>query len=368
MKNIFFTGGGTAGHIFPGLAIITELQKKTNYTLFWIGNNKGMDQSIVSANPEIVFLGIPSGKLRRYFSIQNFFDVFKIFFGFVVSLFYLVKYKPIFLFSKGGFVSVPPCLAAKILRIPIITHECDYSPGLATKINARLASHILVTYLETKSFFNPKLQSKITVTGNPVRQEFYTPDPQKAMDLLGFNASKPILFFQGGSLGASQINTIVYESLEELSESFNIVHQTGPHLQDLETGYLSQHIQDSYRSFPFIKENIADILAASSLVISRSGANTIWECAAVGKPMFLIPLMKGSSRGDQIENASFFEKNGAACVFVGDEASSKNIVNYVHSIFEHQDKLEQMTLASKTLAFQNPAVIIAEKLLCILKA
>ena len=169
-----FTGGGTAGHIYPGLAVVDELKALCpELSFLWIGSSQGMDKHIVEESGSVdLFKGIASGKLRRYFSFKNFIDVFKIFFGFIASFFILLKYKPLFLFSKGGFVSVPPCFAAKLLGIPVYTHECDFSPGLATKLNARFAKKIFLSYEETRTFFPKEKQNTLLVFGNPVRPIF----------------------------------------------------------------------------------------------------------------------------------------------------------------------------------------------------
>ncbi|MBQ5473083.1 MAG: glycosyltransferase [Treponema sp.] len=202
LLKVCFAGGGTGGHIYPGLAVADSLRflcKKNGkeVKIFWIGNSSGMDRTIVSKNVDSegnlsadVFYGIPSGKLRRYFSIRNFFDLFKIGFGFISSFFILLKIRPAVLFSKGGFVSVPPCIAAKLLHIPVFTHECDFTPGLATRLNSKSAEKILVTYEETKNYFSAAIQKKCVVTGNPVRPVFYKANPEEGRKFLGLGSSQ----------------------------------------------------------------------------------------------------------------------------------------------------------------------------------
>lgn len=362
MKKIVFVGGGTGGHIFPGLAVVSELKKNQDIECIWIGNSKGIDKSLVE-HDNIQFYGIPSGKLRRYFSFQNFLDVFKIIFSVFYSFCILLKIKPNLIFSKGGFVSVPPCIAAYFLKIPIITHECDYSPGLATKINARFASKIFVSYNETQDFFKPKYKNKILVTGNPIRDFFYNGDRNKAQSFLNFkDQKKPILLILGGSLGAQQINELVKSCLPSLIAYFNIVHQTGDHYIDQTKVFEDPLIQEGYKVFPFIREEIADVLTASSLVLSRAGANSVWECAAVGKPMILVPLMKGNSRGDQYENASYFANKGAAFMLAGSEASPENLLKLIDEISKNPSILSSMAQNCKNLTKEKPSVLITSLL------
>ena len=224
-----FAGGGTGGHIYPGLAVADELRALASESgkeinIVWLGNSSGMDKNLVEKSGSVdSFVGIPSGKLRRYFSIKNFVDFFKIFAGTVTSFFVLMKLSPAVLFSKGGFVSVPPCFAASILRIPVFTHECDFTPGLATRLNSRFATNILVSYEETKTYFPKGKREKIIVTGNPVRPAFYSPNPEAGRQFLfsersDYNPDKPLLFVLGGSLGAHEINELVAQNLDWLTE------------------------------------------------------------------------------------------------------------------------------------------------------
>ncbi|MBN1617608.1 MAG: undecaprenyldiphospho-muramoylpentapeptide beta-N-acetylglucosaminyltransferase [Spirochaetales bacterium] len=359
MRSIVFTGGGTGGHIFPGLAVIEQLDRR-EHQIRWIGSSSGIDRSLVES-ADISFYGIPSGKLRRYASLKNFFDLFKIVAGFFCSLVLLIRFRPDVLFSKGGFVSVPPCFASRLLGIPVITHECDFSPGLATRLNARIASKILVSYPETARFFSETTRARITVTGNPVRSAFYSGDPDAGRAFLSFtDNSLPIIFFQGGSLGAVQINDLVFESLPLLLPTCNIVHQTGQSTVSGAPPCTDPLVAQRYRPFPFIRGEMADVLAASYIVVSRSGANTIWECAAAGKPMILVPLEKGSSRGDQVENASYFQERGAACVLSGDQATAAQLVTLIHSLADNSPAYQVIQKASSALGSHRPSQIIAD--------
>ena len=359
MSLIVFTGGGTGGHIFPGLAVAEELLKENSIELVWIGASRGIDRELVEGHG-IHFYGIPSGKLRRYFSLENISDFFRIFAGFFASFFLLLKLKPAVVFSKGGFVSVPPCLAASLLRIPVITHECDYSPGLATKINARFASDIYVSYEETISLFPKAIRSKVTVTGNPVRSGFYAASPEKGRAFLGCLSSDiPILFIQGGSLGARQLNSLIAGCLETLCLSFIVVHQTGAQNADQDIQSDNPLVKERYKPYAFIRAEMPDVLASAFIVVARSGANTVWECATAGKPMVLIPLEKGSSRGDQIENAQFFVSRGAAVMLTGADATPEKLSRVLGELKSNRGLYADMAANSGALGERKPAELIA---------
>ena len=377
MKNIVFTGGGTGGHIYPGLAIVDEFKKKLSnvkidgktpeLNIVWIGSKKGSDRDIVEKSGSCdKFYGISSGKLRRYFSLQNFLDIFKIGIGFISSFFLLLKLKPIFVFSKGGFVSVPPVIAAKILKIPVYTHECDFSPGLATKINSKFAKKILLSFESTTSFFAGPIKEKLVVTGNPVRPVFYNASAEKGKTFIGYDSTitqKPILFVMGGSLGAVQINSLVKENLEWIKERFFIVHQTGKQWAE----ELLPLKDDDYHPFPFIYNEMPDVMAAADVVLSRSGSNSLWECAVSKKPLILIPFSGSGTRGDQVENAAFFEKYKAAMVLGGrlsdgspsKDASSENLKEALTILSEEAKRKEFSQNVEKLVGNVKPAEYIA---------
>ncbi|MBP3607221.1 MAG: UDP-N-acetylglucosamine--N-acetylmuramyl-(pentapeptide) pyrophosphoryl-undecaprenol N-acetylglucosamine transferase [Treponema sp.] len=362
---IAFAGGGTGGHIYPGLAIADELktiasEKNVDIELFWFGNSSGMDRNIVEKSGSVnKFIGIPSGKLRRYFSLKNFFDIFKIFAGFVASFFKLLFIRPVVLFSKGGFVSVPPCIAAKLLGIPVFTHECDFTPGLATRINSKFASKILLSYEETKKFFSAEKQNKTIVTGNPIRPVFYSANAKAGLEFLfegkDFDSSKPILLVLGGSLGAHQINQLIVENLDWLTSKFNVVHQCGAKDKDFVPA-----AKKGYYPYPFIYSQMPDVIAASDIVLSRAGANSIWECSVLGKPLVLIPLCGSGTRGDQVDNAAFFEKQNAAKVLLGDDVTFDNLKKLLEFLLDSSER-DVMAMASKKMSEGNrPAKVIAE--------
>ena len=257
------------------------------------------------------FYGIPSGKLRRYFSLRNVSDIIRVGAGFFAALSILKKERPALLFSKGGFVSVPPCGAAKSLNIPVITHESDYSPGLANRLNSRFAERIFVSYRESAAFFSGAAGGKTCVSGNPVRPEFAAADPAAGRAFLGLGDDERILLVLGGSLGSAEINDLVKACLPMLTKYYTVVHQTGETKLPEASG--------RYKPFAFIKHELPHIIAASELVLCRSGAGTIWECKSLKKPMVLIPLRGSGTRGDQVENARLFRDRGAAICFTPDQ-------------------------------------------------
>ncbi|MDR3020383.1 MAG: undecaprenyldiphospho-muramoylpentapeptide beta-N-acetylglucosaminyltransferase [Treponema sp.] len=356
MVNIAFTGGGTAGHIYPGLAVAAELKKQlddSEYRLFWVGSSAGFDRSIVE-DAGLEFFGVPSGKLRRYFSLRTAVDFFKVIAGLFAARKILKKQKACLLFSKGGFVSVPPCAAAASLKIPVFTHESDFSPGLATKINSRFVirtgGKIFTAYDDTASFFAQKYRSFITVSGNPVRGIFKTADSARGRSFLGIADNERILLILGGSQGAHEINELIRASLSALTETYTVVHQTGPNQKwDIPASV-------KYKPFTYIKEELPDVMAAAEIVLGRSGAG-IWEWAFLGKPMILIPLRGSGTRGDQVENARYFEKAGAALVVNG--ATPEVMLKAVNSISQNPERRSAMAAASAEIGKNDSAKLIA---------
>jgi len=357
MVNVAFTGGGTGGHIYPGLAVASELKNRlgSSFRIFWIGSSVGMDRSIVN-DSGIEFFGVPSGKLRRYFSFRTVTDFFKIIAGFFAARKILKKEKAKLLFSKGGFVSVPPCAAAASLGIPVFTHESDFSPGLATRINVRFVSKtngkIFTAYEDTARFFNEALRSRIVVSGNPVRSVFRSADPEKGRAFLGVQKDERILLVLGGSQGAREINELIRAALPELEKIYTVVHQTGPNQGfDLVK-------TEKYKPYPYIKGEMPDVMAAAELIMGRSGAG-IWEWAVSGKPMLLVPLTGSGTRGDQVENADYFKKAGAAQVLTGEDVNPQALVNAVKLLSQDTQKREAMAAASYRIGERDGAKIIA---------
>lgn len=316
-----------------------------------------MEESLVKSRG-LGYYGITSGKLRRYASLKNVIDILRVGVGFLQALSLLKKLKPSLVFSKGGYVTVPVIAAAGLLKIPCFTHESDMDPGLATRINAKFALKIFVSAEETIKYFSPDYRSKCLVTGNPVRPEILEGDADNARRILGFppkeNAdAKPLLLILGGSQGAMQINNLVHECHDRLLTRWQVIHQTGP--------YESRKIaHKDYRSFTFIGPEIGDFLAAADLVISRAGANTLWELSALSKPAILIPLDLTGSRGDQLRNAKVFEERGAAIVLTGEKANAALLLGSLEKVFDTDGVLPRMAQASGGICRRDAAMVIAE--------
>ncbi|MDR2247893.1 MAG: undecaprenyldiphospho-muramoylpentapeptide beta-N-acetylglucosaminyltransferase, partial [Treponema sp.] len=342
MIPIAFTGGGTGGHLFPGLAVAARLQTLLPCRIFWIGSNAGMDRGIVE-EAGLEFFGVPAGKLRRDFSPRNFTDAFKVFGGFLAARKLLKREKPLLLFSKGGFVSVPPCAAAFSLNIPVFTHESDYSPGLATRINARFAARIFTAFPDTAAFFPARLRERVVRAGNPIRPAFRSGVPARGRAFLGIGEGDRLLLVLGGSLGARQLNELVRAALPDLTRRYVVVHQTGPNTEwDVPAG-------TRYKPYPFIKGELPHVIAAAELILCRSGAGTVWECAAAGKPLILVPLSGSGTRGDQGENARYLEKAGAAVILAGD-VTPQRLIGTVDGLAREEGKRAAMAAASAGFA------------------
>jgi UDP-N-acetylglucosamine--N-acetylmuramyl-(pentapeptide) pyrophosphoryl-undecaprenol N-acetylglucosamine transferase len=348
-KKILFTGGGTAGHVYPAMAIIKRLNRE-EFEILWMGSSHGMEKSIVEAEG-ITYYSIPCGKLRRYFSLQNFFDIFRIIGGFFFALFYLIKIRPSLVFSKGGFVTVAPAAAASLLRIPVFTHDSDIGPGLATRINSFSADRILVSSEKSRNYFSKKMNKKVFVTGNPVRNDILLGDSKRGKEILGISNDIQVIIVMGGSLGAEQINKLILNNLDILCKKFFIVHQRGD-----KNYFPVKH--SSYFSVPYFNDGLNHILASADLVISRAGASAVWEFASINLPSILIPLESGS-RGEQVKNAEIFEEFGCSLVLRGD-ISSETFMDSINKIMDNRENLKKMKEAAVKIGNIDSALIIAE--------
>lgn len=336
---VFFTGGGTGGHVFPGVAVLEAFcelaaREHIDIQVIWIGSRRGMERDIVESKG-IRYVGISSGKLRRYFSFSNLLDVFRVVTGIVAAFVIMKRYQPRVLFSKGGYVSVPPVIGAGLAKIPLITHESDFDPGLATRINARFASKIAVSYEQTRAFFREDQRDKVLVTGNPVRPEVLTGDSARGLTFLSFAERKKVLLVLGGSQGAREVNRLLWDALPSLADTWNVAHQTGEDTSGpQQTG--------GYKRYGFVREQYGDVLAAADLVLCRAGATTLWELAASQKPSILVPLGSGSSRGDQIRNAALFEQCGASYVLNQGDENEAFLVSYTKKLIARPEALIEM--------------------------
>jgi UDP-N-acetylglucosamine--N-acetylmuramyl-(pentapeptide) pyrophosphoryl-undecaprenol N-acetylglucosamine transferase len=330
MKKIVLTGGGTAGHVTPNIALMPRL-KELGYEIHYIGSYDGIEKKLIE-EMGIPYYGISSGKLRRYFDWKNFTDPFRVLKGYAKARSFLKGYRPDVVFSKGGFVSVPIVRAAASLKIPCVIHESDMTPGLANKLCFGAASKVCCNFPETMAKM-PK--DKAVLTGTPIRAELFSGDRQKGLELCGFAADKPVLLIMGGSQGAASVNQAVRSHLDELLQDFQIVHLCGAGKYDA-----SKDGIDGYKQFEYVKEDLSHLFAAADLIISRAGANAIFEILALRKPNLLIPLSIGT-RGDQILNARSFEAQGFSKVLVESENEGildKKLVSTVQKLYRDREK------------------------------
>ena len=309
----------------------------------------------------VEFFGVPAGRLRRYFTLKTIPDIFRVTAGFFAARRIFKKMKADVLFSKGGFVSVPPCAAASSLGIPVFTHESDFSPGLATKINLRFVQktggEVFTAYTETAGFLPAALKERIIVSGNPVRPLFRSPDPVKGRAFLGVGQEEKILLVLGGSQGALEINALVRSTLGDLCRRYTVVHQFGPEREwDLRRG-------ENYIPLPYINEEMPHVLAAAELVLGRSGAGTVWENAVIGKPMVLVPLSGSGTRGDQVENARFFEREGAAIVLTGADLTPERLSGIIDSLANDPSRMEAMAQSARRIGSLDGAAIIGDSII-----
>lgn len=327
MKKIVMTGGGTAGHVTPNIALMPAL-KDTGYEISYIGSYEGIEKGLIEGQ-KIPYYGISSGKLRRYFDIKNFSDPFKVVKGYCQSVKLLKQLKPDIVFSKGGFVSVPVIMAAKRCKIPAIIHESDITPGLANKLAIPNATKVCCNFPETLQYL-PK--EKAVLTGSPIRKELLSGDAKKALSFCNFtDESKPVILIIGGSTGSKAINTAIRELLPELLKKYNVIHLCGKGNLEESLATLS-----GYAQFEYVNKELSDLFALSTLVISRAGANAICELLALHKPNILIPLSAAASRGDQILNAASFEKSGYSYVLEEEKVSNKTLLEAINHVMENK--------------------------------
>ena len=328
MKKIVLTGGGTAGHVTPNIALLPALQA-AGYEIAYVGSYEGIEKKLI-ADFNIPYTGISTGKFRRYLDPKNFSDPFRVMKGFVEARNYLKNYQPDVVFSKGGFVSVPVVRAAASLHIPCIIHESDMTPGLANKLCIPVAEKVCCNFPETMKNIPA---DKAVLTGSPIRAELAQGSRLAGLNMCGFTANKPVIMVIGGSLGASGVNKLVREALPQLLEDFQVVHICGKDKVDnllLNT--------KGYVQFEYVKEDLKDLFAMADVVISRAGANAICELLALHKPNLLIPLSANASRGDQILNARSFERQGFSMVLEEEELTNETLLSAVHDLYDNREK------------------------------
>jgi UDP-N-acetylglucosamine--N-acetylmuramyl-(pentapeptide) pyrophosphoryl-undecaprenol N-acetylglucosamine transferase len=348
MPSIVFTGGGTAGHVAPNMALIREFSHK-GWEITYIGSAEGIEKQMIQPL-KIPFHAISSGRLRRYFSIKNLFDPFKVLLGIVQAFFLLYKLKPDVVFSKGGFVAFPVVVGAWLNKIPVVAHESDMTPGLANRLCFPFVNKICLTFEASKKHF--KKQEKIEITGTPIREQLFMGNNVRGLELCSFNAEKPCLLVIGGSLGAASINRNIRSALPQLTQKYQIIHLCGKGKLDSSLNGVT-----GYKQFEYANEELADFFAAASAVVSRAGANALYEILALGKPHILIPLSTEASRGDQIQNARYFQKLGISIVI---EDNALNIETLSAALHELESNSRDINKKIKALNIKSATTQIMD--------
>lgn len=347
MKKIVLTGGGTAGHVTPNLALLPSLRKE-EFEIHYIGSYNGIERRLIE-DAGIPYDGISSGKLRRYFDIKNFSDPLRVLKGYGQAKRLMKQYRPDIVFSKGGFVSVPVVLAAKHYKIPVIIHESDMTPGLANKICIPVAQKVCCNFPETLNYL-PK--DKAVLSGSPIREELLTGDRLSGLQYAGLSANRPVILVIGGSLGSVTVNHAVRSILPKLLPQFQIIHICGK-------GNLDESLIDTsgYVQYEYVDKPLRHLFAAADLIISRAGANSICEILALRKPNILIPLSAAASRGDQILNANSFAKQGFSTVLEEEVLTSETLYQAVSETYKNRisfiEAMEKSTLNNAVETIMN---------------
>ena len=353
MAKILFTGGGSAGHVTPNLALIEQL-RESNWDIHYAGSYDGIEKKLVK-EINIPYHAIATGKLRRYFSWQNFLTPFQVLKGVFQAISLCRKLKPDVVFSKGGFVAFPVVFAAWLNRIPVIVHEADITPGLTNKLSVPFAKMVCVSFPEAAKYY----KNKVHVTGIPIRKALFEGNREKGLAYCHFNEEKPVILVFGGSLGASSINKTIRECLPELLPHYQVVHICGANKVDESFNYPPQLLRDSsshyageakeknsgYFQLEFVSAEIADLFACADLVISRAGANSLYELLSLKKPHILIPLPTTGSRGDQIVNAEYYKKEGLSYVIADEELTPEKLINTIKTVMNEKEDIKKKLAA-----------------------
>lgn len=350
-KKIIMTGGGTAGHVTPNIALMPKL-KELGFEIQYMGTENGIERKLIEAEG-IKYHIISSGKLRRYFDVKNFTDPFKVIKGVFDAKAIIKKEKPDILFSKGGFVSVPVVMGAYFNKIPIIIHESDITPGLANKLAMPYATKICVTFEEALQHVNKK---KAVLTGSPIREDLFKGSKIKAREFCGFKDKKPVILVTGGSQGSRIINSCIRESLNDMLKTYNVVHLCGK--GNLDRNY---NLTEGYVQFEYIKDELADLMQLADIVISRAGSNTIYELLALKKPNILIPLSAKASRGDQILNAKSFKKSGYSMVIEEEDLNPLSLLEKINELSDTKESyIKNMSKSKERDSLSNIIKLIED--------
>jgi UDP-N-acetylglucosamine--N-acetylmuramyl-(pentapeptide) pyrophosphoryl-undecaprenol N-acetylglucosamine transferase len=335
MKRIVLTGGGTAGHVTPNLSLIPRLLA-AGYEVHYIGTEHGMERELITNVPGVTYHVVQSGKLRRYFSLKNFTDPFRVLHGAFTSMALIRHLKPDVCFSKGGFVGVPVVIGAWLNRVPTVCHESDLTPGLANRISALFVDRVATTFEECAQ----TIGQKAVTTGTPLRPALFHGSRTKGLAMAGFIGEKPVLLVTGGSLGAQSVNRCLRECLPELLPHMDVLHLCG-------RGNLAPELAQlaGYCQLEFVGDEMADAYAAAELVLSRAGSNTLSELLALDKPMLLVPYPLGAGRGDQIENARSYEKRGLARVLYQADMNRQTLTQALLLLLNDREALAKTVAA-----------------------
>lgn len=324
-KSIVLTGGGTAGHIMPNLALLPELKKHFD-KIYYLGSANSMEEKIIEKYKEIEFIAIPTTKFIRKLTIKNLAIPFKLIKSVCQTKKILKKIKPNVIFSKGGFVSVPVAIAGKKCNIPVVSHESDLTMGLANKIITKYANNVCTTFEDTC-----ECNSKCICTGTPIRDQIFKGNKLNVINKISYDKTKPFVLFFGGSLGSKNINKLVESSVDKLLENYNVIHIVGKN-------NLNNIKKKGYFSIEFV-DNIEDYFDLANIVVCRGGANSIFELLALCKPMLIIPLSKAQSRGDQIENAEYFKRKNFAEVLREENMCTKTLLLKLENILKNKETI-----------------------------
>ncbi len=339
MKKIVMTGGGTAGHVTPNIALMPKL-REMGYEIEYIGTYTGIEKKLIE-DCGVPYHGISSGKLRRYFDLKNFSDPFRVIKGYREACKLIKSINPDVVFSKGGFVSVPVVLAAHKNKVPVAIHESDMTPGLANKLAIPKATKVCCNFPETVKYLP---EGKALLTGSPIRSELFEGNKDEAMEFCKFTEARPTILIIGGSTGSVVVNEAVWSCLDTLLEDFNVIHICGNGKTNAD--YVGKK---GYAQFDYVKKELSSLLALSDIVISRAGANAICELLALHKPNILIPLSAAASRGDQILNADSFGKSGYSYVIKEEELTTDTLLAAVKDVSNNKDKyIEAMKSSGQT--------------------
>ena len=351
MKRIILTGGGTAGHVTPNIALLPRLSE-LGYEVRYIGSENGIEKNLIT-ELGIPYYGIPTGKLRRYFDLKNFTDPIRVLQGYSKALKLIRELKPDVVFSKGGFVAVPVVAAAAKAKVPVIAHESDMTPGLANRISLRWATAVCCNFPET---LDSLPTGKAYLTGTPIRQALLKGDPEKGRAFTGLSKDRPVLLIIGGSQGAASVNTLMRRILNDLLPQFQVIHLCGKGKYDPALEGTPGYVQ-----YEYIKEELPDLFALADLVVSRAGANAICEILALAKPNLLIPLPKTASRGDQLLNARSFEKQGFSMVLEEEEITPESLLAAIRTLYGKREDYVSAMKASTQLDSIAAVISLIEK-------